>query len=130
MNSGSDNHQAALAADHPSAGARRPGGYVGMGAAVPVGDREIVPGLGDARRLRPGWGVLVSVPEGRQDEESRRVLMTGQENELSAAGRQETGTFLAESRNGMAAVWPVTEPADASIRSSVPGSACSTGTQT
>jgi hypothetical protein len=64
-------------------------------------------------------------------EESRLVLMTRQEeNELSAAGRHETGTFLVGSRNGMAAVWPVTEPSDASIRSSVPGPACSTGTQT
>ena len=47
-----------------------------------------------------------------------------------AAGRHETGTFLVGSGNGMAAVWPVTEPSDASIRSSVPGPACSTGTQT
>jgi hypothetical protein len=108
------------------------GEYVDIGAAVPVGDREIVsPGLGDApapaRLERADAGARAARPDG----ESRLVLMTGQEeNELSAAGRHDTGTFLAGSRNGMAAVWPVTEPSDAWIRSSVPGPACSTGTQT
>jgi len=80
---------------------------------------------------RPGHQATLHHEPRLLAEESRLVLMTGQEeDELAAAGHQETGTFLAGSRNGMAAVWPVTEPSDASIRSSVPGPACSTGTQT